>query len=118
MPFHPFGGSVEGFAAVFGEAWADAAHHGSVYTDAADDRLAFSECRKFSEHLAACTFDRLSDRLLIDRVYDAHNYLRHALREHVLIELARPLCDEADADAELAAFAEDLAEDVSRNDTC
>ena len=89
MPLHPFGRSVESFAAVFGKTRTDAAHHWGVDADAADDRLAFGESRQFAKHLAARTFHRLSYRLLIDRVYDAHNDLRHALRKHVRVELVR-----------------------------
>lgn len=112
MPFHPFGGGIEGFAAVFGESLADAAHHWSVDADAGDDGLAFGQGGEFGEHGTTSAFDGLGDCLLIDRVNDAHNYLRHALRQNVLVEFPRTLCDEADPDSEFAAFAQYLFEDV------
>jgi hypothetical protein len=38
-------------------------------------------------------FDRLGDGLLVNRIDDAHNDLRHTLRENVLVEFARSLRD-------------------------
>ena len=85
MPVHPFGWRVEGFAAVFGQAFADAAHNGRVDADTGDDGLTFGERGEFGEHCASCAFDGLGDGLLVNRVDDSHNDLRHTLRENVLV---------------------------------
>src|SRR5215210_8184666 len=53
VPARPFGGGVEGLAAVAGDALADAAHDGRVDADAGDDGLAFGERGEFGEELAA-----------------------------------------------------------------
>ena len=116
VPLGPLGGGVEGLAAVACEAFADAAHDGGVDADAGDDGLALGEGGEFGEELAARALDRLGDGVLVDGVDDAHDDLRHALREHVLVELAGALRDEADADAELAALGENLLEDVGGDD--
>src|SRR5205823_13948328 len=115
VPARPLGRRVEGLAAVSGDARADAAHDGRVDGDAGDDGLAFGERGEFLEELAARALDRLGDGVLVYGVDDAHDDLRHALREHVLVELAGPLRDEPDADAELAPLGEYLLEDVRRD---
>src|SRR6185503_19383755 len=101
MPLHPFARCIKGFAPMLRETRTNAAHHRSVDSDAADDRLAFRQCRKLGEHCTPRALDRLCDGLLIDRIYDAHDDLRHALRQNILIELTRPLRNEADANAKL-----------------
>src|ERR1051325_1707246 len=116
MPAGPLGWRVEGLAAVARDARADAAHDGRDDADARDDGLTFGERREFIEELTARAFDRLGDGVLVDGIDDAHDDLRHALREHVLIELAGALRDEADADAELTPFREKLFEDIGRDD--
>ena len=65
VPARPFGGGVEGLAAVLGDAFADAAHDGRVDADAGDDGLAFGQSRELGEELAARAFDRLGDGVLV-----------------------------------------------------
>ena len=104
MPVCPFAGRIESFAAVRGDSGADAAHDGRVDADAGNYRLSFGQSGKLGEHRSACAFDGLGDGLLVDRVDDAHNDLRHTLRKHVLIELSGALRNQADADSEFATF--------------
>ena len=111
-PLAPLGRGVDVLAAVFCAAGANAEHQGRVDAGAAYDDLAFAEGRKLFEHVAADGFDGLGDAVLVDGVGDAHDALGHALAEHVAVETAGALRDEADADAELASFAEDGLEDV------
>src|SRR5690606_33421314 len=55
---------------------------------------------------------------LIDRIDDAHDDLRHALGEDVLIQLARPLSDEADTHTEFSSLAKDLLQNICRYHAC
>jgi hypothetical protein len=98
--FLPLARRVNRLAAVTGDALPHGAQYGGVDRYSRNDHLALGQCWQFIEQSPPCAFDRGSNRLLIDRVDDAHNKLRHALREHILIELSGPLRDQTDTDSE------------------
>src|SRR5687767_4072528 len=104
MPVSPLPGSVNGLSAMTGDPFAHLAHDGSIHSYSRNDCLSFCERGKFVEELAASPFDGFCHGVLIDWIHDSHDDLRHALRKHVLVELARALSDQSDADPELAAL--------------
>ena len=95
---------------MLGDAPAHAQHHRRVDAGAADDHLPLAQARQLAQQVAAHALHRRGDAVLVDGVGDAHDALGHALAEHVAVELARPLGDQPDADAELAPLAQDRLE--------
>src|SRR5262249_18744536 len=100
----PLARRVDCLAAVPGDALADRGQHGRIDRHARDYHLAFGQRGQFVQQPPSRAFAGRSDGLLIYGVDDAHDELSHALRQHVLIEFARALRDQADADAEFAAL--------------
>src|SRR5690606_7522761 len=115
MPRHPLGWSVDGFAAVLGQPRPDAAHNGGIGCDTGNYRLALGESGQLGEQCTSGPFDRLSYGLLVDRINDTHDDLRHALGKDVLVQLPRTLSDEAYPDAELASLAKYLLQNICRD---
>ena len=95
-----------------GDALAHAQHDRRVDAGAADDHLPLAQARQFAQQVAAHALDRLGDAILVDGVGDAHDALGHALAEHIAVQLARPLADQADADAKLAPLAQNRLEHI------
>src|SRR5205823_10196718 len=89
----PHVGRVFAFAAVTGEAGADATDDGCVEGGSRDNYLAFGEGRQVVQEVTANAFDGGGDAFLVDFVDDAHDALRLALAEHVGVELAGTLAD-------------------------
>src|SRR5579863_4671868 len=100
---------------MLGDARTYAADHGGVDGRTGDDDLAFGEGREVIEQVAANAFDGGGDTFLVDFVDDAHDALCLALAEYIGVELAGTLTDEADTDAELAPFGQDLLENGGGN---
>ncbi len=106
----PLGGGVFALAAVRRDARAHAADDRRVDRAAGDDGLPLGERGEVVEQVVPDALDGGGDALLVHLVDDAHDALRQALAEHVGVELAGTLADEADADAELAPLREHLLE--------
>src|SRR5258708_15718279 len=91
-------------AAVFGDARAYAADDRRVDRGPGDDNLAFGERWQVAQQIAAYALDGCGNALLVDLIDDAHDALCLALAEHVGVELAGPLADQCDPNAEFAAL--------------
>ena len=108
----PLGRGVFALAAVRGDARAHTADDRRVDRRPGDDRLPLRERGQVFEQVAPDALDGGGDALLVHLVDDAHDALRQALAEHVGVQLAGALADEADADAKLAPLGQHLLEDA------
>ena len=85
---------------------------GVLTAAARDDRLPLRERGQVIEQVTPDALDRDGDALLIHLVDDAHDALRQALAQHIGVQLAGALSDQADADAKLAPLGQHLLEDA------
>src|SRR5579885_1019842 len=107
---------VLAFAAVRGNARADAADNGRVDGGSRHNHLSLRERGQVIQQVAAHALDGRRHALLVDLVDDAHDALRLALAQHVRVQLARSLADQANSYTKFAPLGQHLLEDGGGDD--
>src|SRR5450755_3582240 len=101
-------GRVLALAAVLRIAGAHAADNRRIDGGTRDDHLTFGERGQIVQQIAPHALDGSRHALLVDLIDNTHNTLRLALTQHVGVELAGPLADQAHTYAELAPLRQHL----------